>query len=259
MKRNFKIWLSMTKNSFSSETSTPASAILFFLGKVIRFGFFLLFLIILLDKTKFLQNYSKDQVILFFLSYNLVDTTSQMLFREVYRARSLIVTGNFDLILVKPQNPLLRILLGGADLMDLAMLVPLLIFLISTISKLNFQISQIILYTFLLINALTIALALHIFVVSLAILTTEIDHTIMIYRDITRMGTFPIDIYKEPLRSLLTFIIPVAVMMTFPTKALMGLLSPQTVIFSFALGFGLLHLSLKTWHQSLRSYSSASS
>jgi len=40
---------------------------------------------------------------------------AQLLFRDVYRFRPKVVSGDFDLILVKPINPLFRVLLGGAD------------------------------------------------------------------------------------------------------------------------------------------------
>lgn len=249
----------MTKNSFTSGLTSPFAAITFLLGKIIRFVFFFFFLVILVDRTKFLAGFTKDQTIIFFLTYNIIDTTAQMFLREVYRFRPLVVTGNFDLILTKPINPLLRILGGGADPLDLFMLIPLIFVTGSYIQKISASPFQTIIYVMLVLNALLIATAFHILVAAVAILTTEIDHTIMIYRDLTSMGRFPVDIYQEPIKGFLTFVIPVGVMMTFPSYALMGLLSAQGIVFSFALGLGFLYLSLKIWRHSLRSYSSASS
>ena len=97
------------------------------------------------------------------------------------------------------------------------------------------------------------------FVLGVAVLTTEIDNTIMLYRDIVQMGRIPIDVYKEPLRGLLTFAIPVGIMVTFPAKAIMGLLSPLFIILSLAIGTVLLFLSLKFWRFSLKKYSSVGS
>ena len=45
------------------------------------------------------------QMLVFYLCFNIVDTIGQLLFREVYRFRSLIVTGGLDMVLVKPLNP----------------------------------------------------------------------------------------------------------------------------------------------------------
>lgn len=111
----------------------------------------------------------------------------------------------------------------------------------------------------LVLNGFLIAAAFHILVLALGIITTEIDHAIMIYRDITGMARFPVDIYKEPLRGLITFIIPIGVMMTFPAKALFGLLTPMFIIISFTIGLIFFYLSIMLWNYALSQYASASS
>ena len=54
----------------------------------------------------------------------LIDVISQFLFREVYRFRPLVVSGEFDLVLVKPVSSLFRSLAGGADVIDLITIPP---------------------------------------------------------------------------------------------------------------------------------------
>ena len=85
----------------------------------------------------------------------------------------------------------------------------------------------------LLINSLLISGAFHIFVLSLGVLTTSVDHLIMVYRDMTGLVRVPVDFYTQPLRFLITFIIPLGIMYTFPAQALMGLLSVQIITLSF--------------------------
>ena len=87
----------------------------------------------------------------------------------------------------------------------------------------------------------------------------ELGYGVMIYRDLTSLGRFPVDIYREPLRGFLTFLVPVGIMMTLPAKALMGLVNLQAVVLSFTLSFVLIFLSLKFWNFALTKYSSASS
>lgn len=260
MLKYFKVWFRLTINSFSLELTSRTTAILFILGKFIRFGFFLLFLVILLDKTKALAGFGTWQVILFFLTFNLIDTVSQFFFREVYRFRHYVVSGNLDLILVKPMSSLFRSLTGGADLMDFLTIPPLVAFIIYVIGKIgSIGVGEIILYILLVFNGLVLTTAFHIIVLAIAILTTEIDHTIMIYRDITQMGRVPIDIYNQFLRGLLTFVLPVGIMMTFPVKALLGVLSLPTVLLSFVITGVFFFGSLKLWNYSLKNYTSASS
>lgn len=245
-------------NSFQTFFISRVSATLFLLGKILRFIFFLIFLVILVNKTKVLAGYNIWEVSLFYLTFNFIDSTTQMLFRDVYRFRQMILTGNFDLLLVKPMNSLFRVLFGGTDLLDFITLFPFLIFIIFLTTKIStVTLVGVLLYIILLINAMIIATSFHIMVMALAVLTSEIDHAIMIYRDIAGMGRIPIDIYQEPFRSLVTFIIPVGIMMSFPVKALIGSLNLTSIISSLVIGAGLFLTSVGMWNFALKRYTSA--
>ncbi|MBI4033203.1 MAG: ABC-2 family transporter protein [Candidatus Blackburnbacteria bacterium] len=250
----------MTINSLQASFVSRSGAFLFISGKLIRFTFFLFLLVTLAQGTGALKGYNLNQVIFFFLTFNLVDIFAQSLFREVYHFRSVVMSGDFDLVLVKPIHPLIRVLLGGADGMDMITLVPL-------IGAIAYYVPQlggvsgvnIIFYILLVINALILATGFHIISLVVGILTTAVDQTIWIYRDLTSMGRIPVDFYNQILRALLFFAIPVGIMMTIPAKALMGLLSPPMLIYSFVFGVLFLWASFRLFHWSLSRYSSASS
>ncbi len=259
LKRYFKIWLLMSRNSFLAVFNQRVALSIFLIGKILRFFFFFGFIIFLLKGTKSLAGYNLNQTLLFFFTFNLIDTISQFLFREVYRFRPLIISGGFDLVLSKPVSALFRSLMGGADVIDLITIIPLSLATFYIAHLLNPSIWQSVYYLLLLINGLVIASAFHIFVLGLGIVTLEIDHTIMIYRDLFALGRFPIDIYKEPLRGIITFLIPVGIMVSFPAKAIMGLMTPMGVLWSLAFGGLILFLSFKFWNFALKRYTSASS
>ena len=210
----FRIWLMMTKNSFLIVLSQKTVLGIFLIGKILRFVFFVIFLFFIITGSKTLAGYNINQGIFFFVSYMLVDVISQFLYREVYRFRPLVVSGDFDLVLVKPTSSLFRVLAGGADIIDFITIPPLIFAVYFVGRMLAPSITEVFYYLILILNALVIATAFHIIVLSLGIITLEIDHTIMIYRDLTSLGRFPIDIYKEPLRSALLYILPIGVMMT---------------------------------------------
>lgn len=260
MKKYLKIWLKMSFLSFQIALASRFGAILFILGKLIRFAFFLVFLSLLAAKTKTIAGYSLWQIIFFFATFNLIDSLTQFFLREVYRFRSYVVSGNFDLILSKPISPLFRSLFGASDFLDMPMLVLSVGFLFLAGSNLgSFSFFNIVIFILLIFNALLLACAFHILVLSIGILTTEVDNTIMLYRDITQMGRLPVDIYKAPVGSLITFVIPIGVMMTFPAKALMGILNIEFILAAFLVGFLFLLASIRLWKFSLTQYSSASS
>ncbi len=260
IKKYFKVWWIFAINSFQSQLNIRWPLILFLLGKILRFFTFTFFIIILVNRTTALAGYSLDQTILFYLSYNFVDNLAQLFFREVYRFRPAVVSGTFDFYLIKPFNPLFRSLTAGPDLLDFITIIPLTFAIMFFIQRLNITNAlNLITYIILLGIGFLIALSFHILVLSLAVVTTEIDHAVMVYRDITSMGRMPIDIYVEPLKSLLTFVIPVGMMMSFPAKSLLGILSPVAFVYAILFAIILFYLSLKIWNLALKQYSSASS
>ena len=260
LKKYFKIWWMMSMRSTQIALSSRFSASIFVIGKLLRFAFFFFFLVIILSKTNAIAGYSFWQVIFFFATFNLVDIVAQLFMREVYRFRSYVVSGEFDFFLSKPISPLFRSLLGGSDVLDIPMLFLSIVFvLLSAVQIGAISFVGVLLYIVLVANAFLIAVSFHIMVVALGVLTTEIDNALWMYRDLTAMGRVPIDIYKEPLRGILTFGLPVGIMMTFPSKALMGLLSIQSVVIALLIGVAVFYVSLKFWQYSIRHYSSASS
>lgn len=256
----FKIWKKYTLLSFNTELTSRFGVLIFLLAKLFRFIFFLFFLILLFRRNTSLGVFNFDQMAFFFLVFNFIDSFTQFLYREVYRFRMVLIRGQFDYILISPVNSLFRLLFGGADILDLVMLIPIVLALVYFGMRLpSVFLGDIFIFFLLLVNSLVLVTAFHILVLAVGILTTTVDHTIMIYRDISSMGRVPVDIYKEPLRSLLTFVVPVGIMVTFPAKSIMGLLSFSGATISLVVGMLFFCLSLKIWRYALTKYSSASS
>jgi ABC-2 type transport system permease protein len=254
-----KIWWLLTRDSFSVVLGQRVALLFFLIGKILRFVFFVGFLYFLILGTKSLAGYTSNQVVFFFLVFNVVDVLAQFFFREVYRFRPKVVSGDFDLTLAKPANALFVSLMGGADAIDFLTIPPLLIAVYYVGSLLHPGVLSTLYFVVLLMNGLLIATAFHIAVLAMGVITLEIDHTIMIYRDLTSFGRFPVDIYKQPLQGVLTYLVPVGIMVTIPAKALMGLASPVGVISAFLVGIVAMFVALRFWSYALTKYSSASS
>lgn len=253
----FKLWLRTTFLSIQTVLATRGASLMYIIGKLIRFSFFLILLFIVLGKTKTLAGYDIQQMITFFLIFNLLDIIGQLFFRGIYWFRNEVVSGRFDLILVKPVNSLFQVLTTRTDLLDL----PLLVIIIWMLIKQNLSISLINLFLFLLLAlaGFLIVTALHVLVAAIGVITTEVDNAIWIYRDLSLMARVPIDIYIDAVRAGLTFIIPIAIVFTVPAKALMGILSWPWIIYSLFISSLLFLGSLKFWNFALTKYSSASS
>lgn len=247
-------------NSLQMQLANLPGFTLFFVSKFTRYTLFTVFLYFLVSNITTIGTFSPNQMLIFYLVFNLIDTIGQMLFREVYSFRPLVVSGSFDLVLTKPSSPLIRVLFGGPDFIDLGILVILILVIVHLLRNyVHPQTINLLIFIFLIVNSLILAAAFHIFVLALGIITLSVDHLVMIYRDLTGLMRIPVDLFTDPLRTLLTFVIPLGIMLTFPAKALFGLLSPQFIIVSFALGLLSLLVSLHFWQFALKRYSSASS
>lgn len=259
--RVLKVWWKVTQLAVQSQLLNVAATLLFLTGKAVRFVFYFVFLFQVLASSKSLASYGWKEIIVFFLIFNLVDIVSQALFRGVYHFRPLIVSGDYDLDLLKPLPSFFRPIFGMADIFDFITLFPLSILLAFFFfqNQLFSGVGNILLFFILLLNSLLIAFSFHLFVCAVCVLTTEIDHLVWVYRDLTGMARFSTDIYPRAIQTTLTLIIPVVVLMTVPAKALLGLLSWQWVVLSLIMGGISLWGSFKFWKYALVRYSSASS
>lgn len=230
---------------------------MFIIGKFIRFGFFLTLLILIGDNVNQVSGYTLQQLITFFLFFNFFDIIGQLFFRGIYWFRQQIISGEFDFRLIKPINPLFAALTRQTDLLDLPLLFMITAYLVYQARLL--PITTLALVLFLTILAFLIITAIHISVAALGILTTEVDHTIMIYRDVSSMARVPTDIYVLPIRFLITFILPIGIAYNFPAKAFLGILSFQFILLSILIAITFFFLSLRFWNHALTKYSSASS
>lgn len=256
-----KIWGIFGKNALQETFVNRGSNILFMVGKTIRLAMSVLFLILIRQNIQTFAEYTSDQLIVFFLTYQFIDIITQVIYRGVYIFSNLVRSGEFDFLLTKPINPLFRALTGKPDINDFIFLFPNIALSLYILSFLNLTISiwSVIWYLILIINAFLVATALHIFVLVIGILTTEVDGVIWIYRDLSYMGRFPVSIYMEPLRFALFFLLPIGMMITIPTEVLLGLQPSYSIFWAFFVGIGSLLVSFRVWLWALKQYSSTGS
>lgn len=260
-KTYFTIWSIIASNAIQETFVNRWSNALFFLGKAIRVGMSLTVLLLIKQVTKGFGQYTTDEMIVFFLTYQLIDLIAQIFYRGVYSFSNLVKSGQFDFYMAKPINPLFRALTGQPDINDVLFLIPNLIISGIVLSRLHIHITplSVLLYIVLLINSFLIITALHIIVLTIGVVTTEVDGVIWMYRDLIRLGQFPVSIYSEPLRSILFFVVPIGIMITVPAEVLLNAKPTFSITTATVVGVGSLLLSLRIWSWGVKQYSSASS
>ena len=260
LRKYFTIWVRSASMAMQAQLTYRLGSFGFLVGKMIRLLFFFAFVVAIFKHVQTVAGYNLIETALFFLTFNVVDMTSQILFRGVYGARRIVSEGDFDFYLVQPCSPLFRMVFSTVDFLDIVTLVPVLVMVGMVFARLPpLGWDRYAAYAALTANGVALVFSIHVLVAGIAVRTQELENAIWIYRDVMFMGKFPVDVYAPAVRWTLTFGIPIAVMTTFPAKALLGILSPGWGAYAIALNAALLALSARYWRGSVARYTSSSS
>lgn len=256
----WRIWLRTASMAMQAQLTYRLGSAGFLIGKMFRLVFFFAFMAAVFNHVETVAGYSLLETALFFMTYNLVDMTAQILFRGVYGARRTVSEGDFDFYLVQPCSPLFRMTCSSVDFLDIITIIPVIVMTGVCFHRLPpLGAAAYAAYGALMLNGVALIFSIHVLVAGLAVRTQELESAIWIYRDVMFMGKFPVDVYAPAVRWALTIGVPVAVMTTFPAKAALGLLSPAWIVYAFALTAAALPLSWLFWRGSVARYTSSSS
>jgi len=109
------------------------------------------------------------------------------------------------------------------------------------------------------IGGLLALYALGIMVLCASFRAVQLQNLTYLMEAVLDFARWPATVFRGFLRILFTFVIPLAVMTTYPAQALLGQASLSTVISALGTGLGLIVIARIMWTRSLRGYSSASS
>ncbi|HUI46414.1 MAG TPA: ABC-2 family transporter protein [Nitrospirota bacterium] len=261
IKKYIRIWKQLSSLAIGSSWSNRIDSAAYLAGKLIRFGFFLLLIISLFSFTDNLAGYSQYEVILFFLTFNLIDVSAQALFRGIYAFRADIQRGNFDFVLSKPVNPLFYSLSRMTDILDIIFLAPIIVLIVFVMGKLPKppDTVHVFLYSVLIVAGMIIILGIHIISAGVAIWKIESENFIWLYREAMTIGRFPPEVYSPTVRLFFTFAVPILIAVAFPVKILLYALDWRWMMFTMLYAVAFFGFSLIVWKASLKVYSSASS
>lgn len=257
-----RVWLKLTAQQFQSQVANArGAAALFMFGKLFRLASAALLVYVVVGQAKLISGYSLNQAIFLLLLFNLSSTISQLFLRGVYMFRQKVVDGTFDFYLLNPLSELFYSLFSNTDPMDLLLTIPYLGLTVWAWLQTGYAITILnilILITIMFVTMIMVT-AWHIVIISVGVKYLEVDNTIMLYRDLERMGGFPVSIYGSLGQNILTYAFPFALMATIPARLIFGLFNPWYLLGFALLAYLQLRLSLWIWHRALQSYSSASS
>jgi ABC-2 type transport system permease protein len=111
----------------------------------------------------------------------------------------------------------------------------------------------------LLVNATALLYSLWILTVSAAFYVVKIDNLTNLFNSIFDAARWPVQVFRGALRWIFTFIVPLALMTTFPAEAMLGRLSLRALAWSVVGASAFAWLARRVWLGSIARYTSASS
>ena len=257
-----RVYKILAIHNFSTLVASRLDFWTLILGKLIRMGFMFVWILAIFNFIENLAGYSKAQTLMFFATFNLVDILAQVFFfRGFWFIQQWVKDGEFDRILTYPLSPIFTTAFKITDWMDVVTLIPSFGLLIYALRLLGspLGLANLLLYMFLIINGLLIAFAINLFIASITFYTTETRNIFWLYRDLMYTGRFPPEIFNNIIRLFFTFVMPVVVIIAFPTRVLLGLLSLKGILYAVSFSLVVTSLSFLFWKNSLNRYSSVSS
>lgn len=201
----------------------------------ILFVFFELFLICsLFDKFSLLNKYNINELFLGFSVVWLGFSLAQTFGRGFDKFSKIISTGNFDLLLIRPQNIFLQII--GSDIFfeKFSRVIGMLILFIYSAIKIikHFSLEKIFILISMVLGAFFIIMGIFIIGACICFYTIQGIEIVNIFTDGTKqLAQYPMNIYNRIVRNFFTYVIPITLINYFPIEYLTGRTTNPIYIF----------------------------
>ena len=169
--------------------------------------------------------------------------------------------GTLDFVLLKPADAQLLVSLSKIEpwrVTDLAAA--------GVIFALAFQrigrapaLRHVLLAALLLCAAVLVLYSIAIVVVSIAFIAVRVDNLLYLLQSVFDVARWPSSVFRGALAIVFTFVLPLALMTTYPALALLGKLTPRTAVGALAGTLLFAWVARRIWIASIRRYTSASS
>ncbi len=169
--------------------------------------------------------------------------------------------GTFDFVLVKPVNAQFYASLHSLVVWRIFDILAGLAIIVYALNQLRISptLAQVATFVSMVVLAAVMVYSLWLIMVTLAFWFIKVDNLTEIFSAFYEAGRFPISVYRGWLRALLTFVIPIAFITTFPVETFLNRTDSMPVGWALVLAIILFVLANRFWNFAIRSYASASS
>jgi len=169
--------------------------------------------------------------------------------------------GTLDFVLLKPADAQLLVSLSKIEpwrVVDLAGALAIFVYAFRHIGHAP-AVAQLLLAAALLVAAVLVLYSIAILVVSIAFVAVRVDNLLYLFQSVFDVARWPSSVFRGLLAVVFTYVLPLALMTTYPALALLGKLNARTAISALLGAFLFASVARLIWLSSIRRYTSASS
>jgi ABC-2 type transport system permease protein len=172
-----------------------------------------------------------------------------------------IRTGTLDFVLIKPADAQLLVSVAKLEPWRIIDLVGAGVIFTYAFAKLGRAPTggEVVAAGAMLLAALLVLYSIAILVVSIAFFAVRVDNLLYLFQSIFDVARWPSTIFRGALAVVFTYVLPLALMTTYPALALLGRLRPITGLGALGGTLAFAAFSRLVWSVSIRRYTSASS
>lgn len=257
-----KLFYSLFKHSSKRYLEDRKGVMGFTFFTAINFFLQIYIVSVMFMNTSTIAGWSKEGVFLVVGILRLFSTLFSLFFqRSINHLVGEVKMGNLDLILTKPfssQFYYSLFLMRPFEILNLSIPVLFIGYALSRLSG-SFNWIHLFYMIILIVCGVVIFYSIYISAASLVFKFGSFDSFPSLFNILTIPLISPTDIYGSTTNFLLTFIFPLAFVVTIPAKVMIGKAEPIFVILGIGIASFCLFLSTKIWNQAIKHYSSASS
>ncbi len=169
--------------------------------------------------------------------------------------------GTLDFVLLKPADAQLLVSLSKIEPWRVVDMVGAAIIFTYAFGQIGRPptLAEVALALVLLCAAVLVLYSIAILVVSIAFIAVRVDNLLYLFQSVFDVARWPNTVFRGALAFVFTFVLPLALMTTYPALALLGKLSVRTAVGALVGTFAFAAVARAIWVSSIRRYTSASS
>ncbi len=223
------------------------------------------FIWIILSQFRALGGWSFDDISFLYGFRLFVHALSMLIFGMFQRIGGLVRSGDFDVFLVQPPPPLLRVMTHRFPIAAFGdLLSGVLVFAVANMhAKVDWSFLAVLYLLLAILGGCLVEAGIKLATSSLAFRALSVSSLVGLFDEVLRVtGSYPLTIYANSIRLLFTFVIPVAFLAYFPATVLLHRtnelsVNPVIAYLSPLVGIILFSCAYLFFHNELKHYQSA--